>query len=137
MPMAAAAPISLSRTATSRRATPRSRHTRTMKTDSDQHRRGRTRRRLRSRGQVQPEQAGAGHQGGLRVGQAACTASCAISGRVQHGVASTVVCMKQGEAQRAHGQVRAPAPAGRAAPPRSPRARVDRAAQEQQDRQRQ
>ena len=74
MPMAPA-PVSLSRTAISRRATPRSRHSRTISTEST-----RTASENQANGplraQPDPEEARAGDEGGLGVGQSGAHATC-------------------------------------------------------------
>ena len=98
MPMPAA-PISLSRTAIKRRATPLSRHSRTAKIDKNNMARENQAKGLLRLERFNPRSFGFATTVGCRVGNPVQSV-LSISGRVTHGVDTTVTCIKIAKAQR-------------------------------------
>ena len=109
MPMAPA-PVSLSRTAISRRATPRSRHNRTISTESTSTP-SENQAKARSESEPDPEQAGSGDEGGLRIGQSGAEL-LVDQGQGPARGGQHRLHEPDGEGQRAHGQVEAADPQG-------------------------
>ncbi len=92
----AAAPSSLSRTATRRRATPLSRHTRRMNTDSSSTPRA-NQAKARCDDRLMPNSEGRGTTVYAGLGRPVQSVLL-MPGIVMHGVASTAVCMKMANA---------------------------------------
>ena len=106
----APAPVSLSRTAISRRATPRSRHSRTISTDSTRTA-SENQAKARSEASSIPNRLGPAMRVDWGSGRPVHRLA-APAGTFQHGVASTDAHEPEAEGQGAHGQVEAPHPQG-------------------------